>query len=284
MTPSTGGSDRTASSWQEQGQPSTYGGLGVYGPPQPAAPARRSKPLLLTALTAVVVVGGVGTAALLTPHTSTVRATALPVANSAPKAPALKPLSARNPNWHVATSNARSIAYEVPKNQWKVEEPGTVLAVGDENSAQTLAGGTGAAVYMEGFCPGHPDSQRAMSVVNRRESVSPEQAAPDYAQHWADVEFLPKRAAKVGLEPVKQIMVDDGKTPATLAIADIVTPASGDPCAAKTQKVYVAARPATAQSDSGGSVFLVLAADQGVPGALSEADAMKILTSMRPDQ
>ncbi|MBV9847446.1 MAG: hypothetical protein JOZ47_20595, partial [Kutzneria sp.] len=83
----------------------------------------------------------------------------------------------------------------------------------------------------------------------------------------------------VTLKPDRTLKIDDGALDATLAVAD-VTVHSDNPCAPKTAKVYAVARP----NKNTTPTVLVLLTDQGILDAVSGADAMKILTSMRPDQ
>jgi hypothetical protein len=192
---------------------------------------------------------------------------------------ALKPQDPRVPGWQVAVSNRRNVAYDIPKTQWTRKDADDIVSLGPSDG--DFVTGTGAASYLPGFCEGKAGSVRGGTAVTASDTQGPDKSAPDIAQHWASVAYKSSDAGQttdVKLEPARQIKIADGKVAATLSVADVTIPASTNPCVPKTAKVYAAA---VSTSDTG-SVILVLFADQGVSNALSDADAQKIMTSMRP--
>jgi hypothetical protein len=189
-----------------------------------------------------------------------------------------KPLDPRTPGWQVAVSNRRNVAYDLPKEQWTKDDGDAIAGMGPTDG--DFVTGTGSGYYMKGFCPGQTGAVRAGTAVTANDTEPPAQSAPDTAKHWATVAYKSDSGQAPGLTPEasKQIKVADGKIDATLAIVDVAVPASTSPCSSQTAKVYAAAVP----TQNGGSVLLVLFAQQGVPNALSDDDAMKIVSSMRP--
>ncbi|MBV9847449.1 MAG: hypothetical protein JOZ47_20610 [Kutzneria sp.] len=254
-----------------------YGGLGVYGRP-PEKPARSRKALLVAsaAVAVMLIVVGVGAGILLSRQRPEIHAVASPATTSA----ALKPLAPRTPGWQTAVSNKRGAAYDVPKAQWALNDPDDIVGFGPPGGPGDVVTGTGAAEYMRGYCAGQPNSARAGTAVTAADNVPRDKSAPDIARRWAALAYHADNGPQpeVTLEPSKAIKVADGKVDATLAVADVTQPAATDPCTAKTAKVYATA----VTGNQNGSVLLVLYADQGVPGALGDADVMKIMTSMRP--
>jgi hypothetical protein len=269
------GSPNTPQQQQRYGYPPPqqyqYGGLGLYGStPEPAKPPRGNKTLVVVlSLAAVLVAGGIatGVAVLNRPPD--------PVA--VPAAP-LKPLDARNAGWQVQkSSSTRNVAYEVPKAQWTLKDPEDIQPLGPSNGDHVT--GTGTAVYQVGYCSGSPTSVRAATAVTASNDL-PDKGAAATAEHWAKLAYANSSGKPIGLslEAPKQIKVADGKIDATLVVADLTLNVD-DPCTPKTAKVYATA---VTSSDNKGSVLLVLFADEGVPNAVSDSDAMKIMSSMRP--
>ncbi|AHH94926.1 hypothetical protein GCM10010174_35310 [Kutzneria viridogrisea] len=265
--------------YQQQYQ---YSGLGMYGnqpQQQPPKPPRKTKALaiVLTLVGVLVVGGGVAIALVLSQKSQPT-----PVANgsssAAPSTTApLKPTDPRIAGWQTQVSNTRNVAYDLPKAQWTLRDPDDVLPLGP--STGDFVTGTGGATYMTGYCAGQSGSIRAGIAVTANDKDAPDKSAPATAAHWAKVayQYSKGQPADITLEPSKTIRVADGATEAVLAVAD-ATLHIDDACFPKTAKVYTAA----VKTKQAGSVLLVLFADQGVPGAISEADAVKIMTSMRP--
>jgi hypothetical protein len=265
---------------QQQPYQSNYGGFGMYQqPPQGPPPRnRRTLTIVLTLVGVLVLAGVVTTVVLLTrngqPQAGERTQTSTPPTTSA----GLKPLDPRVPGWQVAVSNRRNVAYDVPKTQWTKDDPDEIAGMGPSDG--DFVTGTGAAYYMKGYCAGQAGSVRAGTAVTANDTEGPEQSAPDTAKHWATVAYKSDsgQAPDVKSEPAKQIKISDGKVTATLSVADVTTPKSTNTCTPPNAKVYAAA----VKTSDTGSVILVLFADQGVPNALTDADAMKIMTSMRP--
>jgi hypothetical protein len=263
---------------QQQPYQSNYGGFGMYQqPPQGPPPRNRRTLTIVLTLVGVLVLAGVATTVVLLGRNGQ------PQAGDRTQQPAptttagRKPLDPRVPGWQVAVSNRRNVAYDVPKAQWIKDDPDAIDGMGPSDG--DFVTGTGAAYYMKGFCAGQATSVRAGTAVTANDTELPDQSAPDTAKHWATVAY--KDAAQVptvAAEPAKQIKISDGKVSATLSVVDVTTPKSTNPCTAPNAKVYAAA----VKTSDTGSVILVLFADQGVPNALTDDDAMKIMTSMRP--
>ncbi|QUQ68106.1 hypothetical protein [Kutzneria sp. CA-103260] len=266
---------------QQQPYQSSYGGFGVYQqPPQGKPPRNRRTLTIVLALAGVLVLAGIGTTVVLLTRNGQQQAGNQTQQATAPATTsALKPQDPRVPGWQVAVSNRRNVAYDIPKTQWTRKDSDDIVSLGPSDG--DFVTGTGAASYLPGFCGGKPGSVRAGTAVTASDTEGPDKSAPDIAQHWAAVAYKSADASQptdVKVEPSQQIKIADGKVNATLAIADVAIPASADPCVPRSAKVYAAA---VSTSDTG-SVILVLFADQGVPNALSDDDAKKIMTSMRP--
>jgi hypothetical protein len=265
----------------QQPYQSSYGGFGVYGqqpPPGPPPRNRRTLTIVLSLVAVLVVAGVVTTVLVLTKGGQPQAGDRTQQASSSPSTPAtLKPLDPRNPGWQVAVSNRRGVAYDLPKAQWTKEDPDQIAAMGPPDG--DFVTGTGAAYYMKGFCAGSANSVRAGTAVTADDNNLPDKSAPATAQHWAQVAYKASSGQQpdITLEPSKTIKVADGKVSAVLAIADVTPHSTGDACSPPTAKVYVA----SVGPQSGGSVMLVLFADQGIPNAVSNSDAMKIMTSVR---
>lgn len=267
----------------QQPYQSNYGGFGMYQqPPQGPPPRNRRTLTIVLTLVGVLVLAGIATTVvLLTRGNGQPQAGERTQQASAPPSTSAtrKPLDPRVAGWQVAVSNRRNVAYDIPKAQWTKLDPDDVASMGPSDG--DFVTGTGAAYFMKGYCAGQPNSVRAGTAVSANDNEAPDRSAPDTAQHWATVAYKSDsgQAPTVQMEPSQQIKIADGKVDATLSIADITTPpAAGNPCVPPQAKVYAAA----VKTSDTGSVILVLFTDQGVPNALSDDDAKKVMSSMRP--
>jgi hypothetical protein len=264
---------------QQQPYQSNYGGFGMYQqPPQGPPPRNRRTLTIVLTLVGVLVLAGVVTTVVLLARGGQPQAGERTQQPSPTTTATRKPLDPRVPGWQVAVSNRRNVAYDVPKTQWTKDDPDAIAGMGPSDG--DFVTGTGAAYYMKGYCAGQTGSVRAGTAVTANDTEGPDQSAPDTAKHWATVAYKSDsgQAPDVKAEPAKQIKISDGKVSATLSVADVTTPKSANPCTPPSAKVYAAA----VKTSDTGSVILVLFADQGVPNALTDDDAMKIMTSMRP--
>jgi len=255
-----------------------YGGLGVYRQQSRKTAHGRRKLLVALTVTAVLVITGAAVAALN--RDRAVRATPMPV--SGPTTTSLEPLDPRTPGWQTVISSGHAAAYDVPKPRWSLHDPDS-RSIFTSANGDLVADGTGVAEYMSGYCTGHPDSWHAISAVSLLPNVLQEQAAPQTATQWAKMAYTWNTTAppEVAMEPPRSVPVSDGTRQATLAVAD-VTVHRTNLCGPKTAKAYVAAVSSRDRNVSSGSTVLVLLADQDVPDALSDVDAMRIMTSLRP--
>jgi hypothetical protein len=264
----------------QQPYQSNYSGFGMYNqPPQGKPPRNRRVLTIVLVLVGVLVLAGLATTVVLLARNNQPQAGDHTQQATTPSTPAVrKPLDPRTPGWQVAVSNRRNVAYDLPKEQWTKDDGDAIAGMGPTDG--DFVTGTGSGYYMKGFCPGQTGAVRAGTAVTANDTEPPAQSAPDTAKHWATVAYKSDSGQAPGLTPEasKQIKVADGKIDATLAIVDVAVPASTSPCSSQTAKVYAAAVP----TQNGGSVLLVLFAQQGVPNALSDDDAMKIVSSMRP--
>ena len=264
--------------YQQPYQQANYSGFGMYNQPPQGPPPRNRKVLTVVLVcVGVLLLAGVGTAVVLLTRNTQPQAGDHTTQATAPSTPAVrKPLDPRTPGWQVAVSNRRNVAYDLPKEQWTKDDGDAIAGMGPTDG--DFVTGTGSGYYLKGFCPSQTGAVRAGTAVTANDTEAPAQSAPDIAKHWATVAYKSDSGQAPGLtpEPSKQIKVADGKIDATLAIVDVTVPAST--CTSPTAKVYAAAVP----TQNGGSVLLVLFAQQGVPNALSDDVAMKIVTSMRP--
>ena len=265
--------------YQQQYQ-SNYGGFGMYQQPPPGPPPRNRRVLtIVLVLVGVLVLAGIATTVVLLTRNDQPQAGENTKQATAPTTTASrKPLDPRVPGWQTANSTRRNVAYDIPKSQWTKSDPDEITGMGPSDG--DFVTGTGAAYYMKGYCTSATSAVRAGTAVTANDTEGPDQSAPDTAKHWATVAYKSDsgQAPDVKSEPSQQIKIADGKVAATLSIADVTSPPSTNPCTPPTAKVYAAA----VSTSNSGSVILVLFADQGVPNALSNNDAMKIMTSMRP--
>ncbi|GAA3438761.1 hypothetical protein [Kutzneria kofuensis] len=265
----------------QQPYQSNYGGFGMYQqPPQGPPPRNRRTLTIVLSLVGVLVLAGVVTTVVLLTRNGQPQAGERTQQASAPPTTSAsrKPLDPRVQGWQVAVSNRRNVAYDIPKSQWTKDDPDAIAGMGPSDG--DFVTGTGAAYYMKGYCAGQSGSVRAGTAVTASDNQGPDQSSPDTAKHWATVAYKADsgQAPDVKMEPSKQIKIADGKITATLSVADVTTPQSTNPCTPPSAKVYAAA----VKTSDTGSVILVLFADQGVPNALSDDDAMKIMATMRP--
>ncbi|MBV9847447.1 MAG: hypothetical protein JOZ47_20600 [Kutzneria sp.] len=254
-----------------------YTGLGAYPQPQPALPRRRTV-FLVTALsvTAVVLIA-IGTVVIVVRRPVTVQGVARPAVANPMTTKSLAPLDSHIPGWQTVVTPQGMMAYDVPRAQWIAGDSQAKVAIDTDPPLY----GFGVAEYLRGYCPNKPDSWRALSLITNHPTLRQEQAAPEVAAQVAKLEWTPPGGAapQVAMEPPKTLPVDDGMKQATIAIADI-TVHDTDSCGAKTAKVYVSAVSAHDTTEPG-SALLVLLTDQGIPDAVGDDDAMKILASER---
>ncbi|MEV6604700.1 hypothetical protein [Kutzneria sp. NPDC051319] len=265
--------------YQQPYQQSNYGGFGMYQqPPQGPPPRNRRTLTIVLTLVGVLVLAGVVTTVVLLTRNGQPQAGDRTQTSAPPTTSGLKPLDPRVPGWQVAVSNRRNVAYDVPKAQWTKDDPDEIAGMGPSDG--DFVTGTGAAYYLKGYCAGQAGSVRAGTAVTANDTEGPEQSAPDTAKHWATVAYKADsgQAPDVKLDPSKQIKISDGKVSATLSVAEVTPPKATNTCTPPSAKVYTAA----VKTSDTGSVILVLFADQGVPNALTDDDAMKIMSSMRP--
>lgn len=194
----------------------------------------------------------------------------------APTSSATEPVSTASPvvpDWQVMEVPRRNARYDVPRT-WSLESPDNIVGFGEPDDAFTLSG---VALYQRGFCPGSPNSYRAIAGATARRGPDDTTVANEALRKFAETaytvngqppEIVPSHPQKVSLSGGREGVLIN----ATLAI-----PNPGE-CDSPSVAVSLLA----AQNDGNASVVFVVASDQGIPDAVSPTDQRQIVQSFRP--
>ncbi|WP_181723036.1 hypothetical protein [Nocardia gipuzkoensis] len=200
------------------------------------------------------------------------------MAAPAPPTPAQsKPVSLippRVPDWQAAVSTTRNVAFDVPPT-WKVKAPGWVIGrqIEQINRGVSFRGG---AQYHTAVCGSDPSAEIS-AIAGTTGSFITElaAAATDSAQLWAWGMF----GEDTG--PLAPVTLTD-PSPLTVngipAMRVTATVSRTDCSDGRSGIVHAMAL----QGSRGQPVIFVVGAEQGMPGAVSDADMQKILMSIRP--
>ena len=272
-----------------------YGGPGpggFGGPPGFPPPRRGSSAGIVIAIIAVAVVligGGVAVAVAASgghdrhesgpvsaPSSSSSSVPSEPPQASPPE-DSPPPAQAKVPGWRAVVSTKHGVTYDVPPGIWSVKSPGTIVGFEDPNGTPEVAG-SGAAIYKEGYCPGHSGSWRAEAAVSGYSTTDLAADAKDAAQKWARYGYKPDSG---GSDPTVTFgatkAINASGTQAQEATASVVVHGGSDSCSPPRAVVHTAAIPL---KDGTVSVLIVIA-DQGVSDAAADADLVKIAESIR---
>ncbi len=202
------------------------------------------------------------------------------VAAPAPPMPAQpKPVSLippQVPDWQAAVSTTRNAAFDVPPT-WQVKGPGWVYGyqIKQINIQVVFSGG---AQYRDAVCGSAPSASKNSAIAGIAGSQIPDlaAAATRSAQLWAWGMFGDDSA------PLPPVTLTD---PAPLAVNGIpamrvTATVSRTNCSdGRSGILHAIALPG---NRGGQPVIFVVGAEQGMPGAVSDADIQKILMSIRP--
>ncbi|WP_019931714.1 hypothetical protein [Nocardia sp. BMG111209] len=267
-------------------QPYSTGRYPAWDPPPPPDGGGRTRLYTVVAAAAAVVVAGITVAVISTGQhaaqseaesTGPTMISALtsdtpvpgrggpnPAAGAAPTAPA----TAVIPGYQVVSVPARGAAYDVPKD-WVVDSIGTAIW-GDPPESLEIAGLT-----QEGkdYCPNYV---RTNAFLTTSSQSDPARAANEVGMRMAKIGWSTATGARADLaEPLTSL---DGQLNGSFVQVNGTAPAPAPGCAA-TFAIYTFAFP-----NENGSFVMTIAADTGVPKAVDEDTAKKILASIRPLQ
>ncbi|RRO16061.1 hypothetical protein EIL87_13380 [Saccharopolyspora rhizosphaerae] len=243
-----------------------YRGFGAFPQPEPPRRKRRGWLIAASVLGAVVLIAAM--AAVVVIGLREQRTAAVPAPPPSPEASAVRA------GWQVVAVPKRGAVYDVPQD-WEIDaDPGAVHAVGPPDDAVTL---TGVAHQQRGFCPGDDNSFRAMSGASAR--LGPDDAA--VAEETLGT-FISHAFTRGGVAPLVEQSPPErlqltGGVPATRVNARVTLPAPTG-CDARSVAVAVVAT----NNDGTSSLVFVGAADQDVPGGVSETTLHEVSTSLRP--
>lgn len=226
---------------------------------------------LVTPLMALLVVfaGGCTTPATTDPTTPS---------TSRPAAPGPVVIKPTIEGWHPVRSVKRAAVYDVPPS-WTVLSEGTVA--GYETKSGTVVA-SGAAEFGENACGGGRGSRLALAGIRHATYTDLAEASQSIATEWADRAYRDAADRSPTLTTAAPEMVTSvsGKPAAIVKVTAILTEPTG-PCHGTTGTVYAISATGFT-GELGPTVVLVIVADTGVPGAVSETEIRQILTTLRP--
>ncbi|WP_157978485.1 MULTISPECIES: hypothetical protein [Nocardia] len=177
------------------------------------------------------------------------------------------------PNWQAAVSTRRNAALDVPPT-WRVEGPGWVFGYGIPELDVRIAF-DGGARYSNALCPGDQSAKHsAIAGIAGSPITDLTAAATDSARLWAfgmfgdDTTPLPVIALS---DPVPSTV---NSRPAVRVTATVNRTSCSD---GRGGVVHALALP----GNRGQPIVFIVGAEQGMPGAATDADLQKMLTSAR---
>lgn len=197
--------------------------------------------------------------------------------SSAPRPPSPRPsggaqrdnkVQSTIPGWQGILSARDKTAYDLPAG-WETE-PGVSTGY---NQGQFQLVIHEASTYKPGACPDVSGSYRGVVGFATADQIPVENAARGAVRLWIQAAT---DQADVPLPEIKQIPIAGGTIQATSSTGTF-TPPADEECRAPSVKVTSAAFKVGQQT-----ICFVMVLDQGTPDALPEADAQKILSSLRP--
>jgi hypothetical protein len=208
---------------------------------------------------------------------------AQPPQSSAPQPPASEPPSTQpnsgapqdnkvpstTPGWQGILSAKDKTAYDLPATGWETK-PGDVVGY---NQGQFKMVIHEASTYKLGACPDASGSNRGVVGFATADQIPVDNAARGAVRLWIQAAT---GKADVPLPEIKQVPIAGGTIQAVSSTGTF-TPPEGEECRAPSVKITSAAFKVGEQT-----ICFVIVLDQGTPDALPEADAQKILASLRP--
>ncbi|WP_156893618.1 hypothetical protein [Actinokineospora enzanensis] len=274
-------------------QPTGYQGFGMYDPPPPPRPPRNRTPLVVgLALAVVVAIGAVVTVVLVNrddsdqvadppPTTRTVdpprSVTKPPTTTRKPgKTPTTTPAEPAVPGWQPVQSDREHAGYDVPKD-WEIATPDTIVGF-EDNDGKPTAVMHDVATYKPEACPNSRGSYRGHTGFVSAGTVDPQRAAVNGVRLFAEAAALNKDGSKapVSTADPTPVKVADGKVDAVLATATLTVNEPGD-CPSPTVSFT-----AVAFTNGSQTTLFMMYLDQGVPDALPNDVAARVVSSLRP--
>ncbi len=173
------------------------------------------------------------------------------------------------PGWQGIVSAKDKTAFDLPASDWETE-PGELIG---QSKGEFKIVVHEAMTYKPGACPESSGSNRGTVGFATADQIPVENAARGAVRLWIQAAT---GNADVPLPEIKQVPIAGGTLQAASSTGTFI-PAEGEACRAPSVKVTSAAFKVGEQT-----VCFVMVLDQGTPDALPEADAQKILASLRP--
>ncbi|WP_414940759.1 hypothetical protein [Amycolatopsis sp. cmx-11-51] len=175
------------------------------------------------------------------------------------------------PGWQGILSAKDKTAYDLPATGWETK-PGQVVGYNEGEFKMVIHE---ASTYKLGACPTARGSNRGVVGFATADQIPVENAARGAVRLWIQ---SATGKSDVPLPDIKQVPIASGSIQG-ISSTGTFTPAETEECRAPSVKVTSAAFKSGDQT-----ICFVMAFDQGTPDALPEADAQKILASLRPQQ
>jgi hypothetical protein len=245
---------------------------------------------MLVLLAVVTLVGGVVGAVVLlsdddpgpTPVASGppsgVRSSAAPESSASPGATSAT-IPPRIGGWQGVASRKHGLAYDVPPN-WDIKSAGTIVGFEDDKG-NPLVGMSGAAGIERGDCTVVRTGVSGGTAPNisRSAKLSDLPGTAQYAaRRWANAGYTPKSGRAPTVRLSSPIGVSLGGIKGYQVTAGLTVNGTRGSCDPPQAVVYAVAFPST----QGDPVVFIAFADRGVPGAVSDQDLRKVISSIRP--
>ncbi|WP_181775814.1 hypothetical protein [Amycolatopsis pittospori] len=173
--------------------------------------------------------------------------------------------------WQGILSAKDKAAYDLPPTGWETE-PGQIVGYNEGEFKMVVHE---ASTYKLGACPDARGSNRGVVGFATADQIPVENAARGAVRLWIQ---SATGKADVPLPEIKQVPIANGAIQAVSSTGTFIPPETEE-CRAPSVKVTSAAFKSGTQT-----ICFVLVFDQGTPDAFPEAEAQKILTSLRPQQ
>ncbi len=191
-----------------------------------------------------------------------------PTSSGAPKD---NKVPSTTPGWQGVLSAKDKTAYDLPASGWEIK-PGQLVGYEEGEFKMVVHE---ASTYKLGACPDARGSNRGVVGFATADQIPVENAARGAVRLWIQ---SATGKADVPLPEIKQVPIAGGSIQAVSSTGTF-TPSETEECRAPSVKITSAAFKSGDQT-----ICFVMALDQGTPDALPDADAQKILASLRPQQ
>ncbi|MEV6911520.1 hypothetical protein [Amycolatopsis sp. NPDC051071] len=175
------------------------------------------------------------------------------------------------PGWQGILSAKDKTAYDLPATGWETK-PGDIVGYNEGEFKMVIHE---ASTFKLGACPDVRGSNRGVVGFATAEKIPVENAARGAVRLWIQAAT---GKADVPLPDIKQVPIAGGSIQAVSSTGTFIPP-EGEACRAPSVKVTSAAFKSGEQT-----ICFVMVLDQGTPDTIPEADAQKILASLRPRQ